>query len=148
MVLPPPIPPQARSPMGPWIKGGHDDLGTWPERARPRLLWIGYNRRGRATSRQRERKGTIESSERAAARAHEGEPIIEVLSRNSKEDMGRRRLGIWELGRHLKRPACKGWLYRQQAFWATAKWTTYATTKDLLLPRSTPRNTHHAKDDA
>lgn len=71
-------------------------MGTRPKRARPRLLWIGYNCRGRAASRQREREGTVESSERAAARAHEGEPIIEVLSKKRPSET--RDEGVWIRG--------------------------------------------------
>lgn len=144
MVLPPPIPPQARSPMGPWIEGGYDNVGTRPKRARPRLLWIGYNCRCRATSRQREREGTIESSERAAARAHEGEPTVQVLSKKSKEDTGFRRLdrGIWELGRHLERPACEVWLYRQQAFLGNGEMDDLCNqTQDSLVLLRIPRKT-------
>ena len=103
MVLPPPVPPQARSPMGPGIEGGHDDVGTGPKCARPRLLRIRNNSRRRPATRQRERKGASEGSERATACAHEGESTVEVLNRKArtKWDEGVFAMGYcnWE-GRH------------------------------------------------
>ena len=90
--------------MGTWVESGHDNVGTGPERARPRLLWIRDHRWGRPATRQGERKGASQRGERAAACAHEGDSAVEVLKKKKvREVMGCRRFGIelWEMGKHL-----------------------------------------------
>ena len=104
--------------MGPRIQGGHDDMGTGPERARPRLLRIGDSRRGSGARRQRETKGASKRREPAAACANEGEQIVEVLNQKGKGNHeSKRRLdwnnGVWEAS---WRPACKVGLTASRRF--------------------------------
>lgn len=108
--------------MGPRIEGGHDDLGTGPERARPRLLRLGHSRGGRCAGGQRESERAGEGSEPAAARAHEGEQVIEVLKRERKshecdmERIGVIGFGDIGIGKGIMEASLQGWLnYSWQA---------------------------------
>ena len=96
LVLPPPIPPQARSAMGPRIEGGHDHVGTGPECARPRPLRLGDSRRGRSAGGQRKSERASERSESAAARAHEGKPVVEILNAEKARIVTTWCEGVWD----------------------------------------------------
>ena len=98
--------------MGPRIEGGHDDVGTGPERARPRIPRVRDGRRRRGARRQRKSQGTSEGREPAPARAYEGEQAVEVLS---EEKSGRHGVTVfsdrdkWDLGSVLE-TSLQGWL--------------------------------------
>ena len=127
--------------MGSRIEGGHDDVGTGPECARPRLLWIGEPGRSNGASRQRESQGASEGSEPAAACTHEGEQAVEILS-EKQGGHGLKAFGSgYGIGKPSRQQACTVGFVAGRRFSKSGEMTTHA----MICFFYTPNILHHAR---